>query len=218
MLQRIVSALATTALLPVIVACGASDSAKQHAEPERISVTKAEELVRAMFLSEKPDMDPTVEFPLREFTTDEMWQRMGIQVFQVSGGIYEYYTYVIADDRVEQLGEAFGGSGVTSIHVTDLDRDVDPELTYTYSWGSGIHRSQVAVYSAAWPESASKAADVAYLGDLTLEKVSDQEILVRVDPTVALGRVTLEREDDRIRVVLRLADDLPQRITDRIVR
>lgn len=41
------------------------------------------------------------------------------------------------------LGESFGGHGLTDLQLCDFDRDGRLDLIYTYSWGSGLHRSHV---------------------------------------------------------------------------
>jgi hypothetical protein len=47
------------------------------------------------------------------------------------------------------LGEWFGGYGVTSMAVYDMNDDGDQELFFTYSFGSGLHRSQIAYFDPA---------------------------------------------------------------------
>lgn len=47
---------------------------------------------------------------------------------------------------VYPLGEWFGGLGVTSMALADMDNDEDSELYFTYSWGSGLHRSHAAYF------------------------------------------------------------------------
>ncbi|MFS0725779.1 M56 family metallopeptidase [Paenibacillus sp. 1P07SE] len=55
-------------------------------------------------------------------------------------------TFLLHDDEVYPLGEWFGGMGLTSMALADLDKDGEPELYFTYSWGSGMHRSHAAYY------------------------------------------------------------------------
>ncbi len=191
----------------------------------RISIVEAEHLVRTMFLQQIPDLNPTVEFPLTELTTDEVWQRLGAQVFQVKEGIYQFNTYLIKNKEIAPLGTGFGGVGLTSMCVTDLDQNGNPELIYTYSFGSGIHRSQVALYSADLPEPYSLEAKIAYRDDdWILEKRDDQTVFVTIagdkpgKDRMRLGQVVLEGQGDQVAFDLRLDENLPPDVLERIWR
>lgn len=61
-------------------------------------------------------------------------------------------SFLLYDDKVYPLGEWFGGYGVTSFAVADLNEDGESELYFTCSWGSGIHRSQVGYFDTASKE------------------------------------------------------------------
>ena len=67
--------------------------------------------------------------------------------------VFKYDTscasFLLYEGKVYPLGEWFGGSGVTSMALTDLDGDQKPELYFTYSWGSGLHRSHAAYFDPA---------------------------------------------------------------------
>ena len=58
-------------------------------------------------------------------------------------------SFLLYDDKVYPLGEWFGGYGVTSFAVADLNEDGKFELYFTCSWGSGIPRSQVGYFDTA---------------------------------------------------------------------
>ncbi|MDE5893027.1 MAG: hypothetical protein K2H45_08910 [Acetatifactor sp.] len=53
------------------------------------------------------------------------------------------------DDKYYPLDRSFGGFGVTSFAITDLNEDGEFELYFTFSYGSGIPRSQVGYFDAA---------------------------------------------------------------------
>jgi hypothetical protein len=106
---------------------------------------------------------------------------MRVQVYQVTEGVQQYQTYVIADGRVIPIGESFGGMGVHTQLVTDLDQDGAPELVFAYSFGSGLHQSGVGIlYPTADGYASMPAANFRYQGDLTLERLDDAT--VRVNP------------------------------------
>lgn len=56
-------------------------------------------------------------------------------------------SFLLYKGVVYPLGEWFGGFGVTSMALADIDNDGDSELYFTYSWGSGLHRSHAAYFS-----------------------------------------------------------------------
>jgi len=64
--------------------------------------------------------------------------------------VFKYDTscasFLLYDGIVYPLGEWFGGFGVTSMALADLNGDQKPELYFTYSWGSGLHRSHAAYF------------------------------------------------------------------------
>lgn len=61
-------------------------------------------------------------------------------------------SFLLYDDKVYPLGEWFGCYGVTSFAVADLNGDGKFELYFTYSWGSGLPRSQAGYFDTASKE------------------------------------------------------------------
>jgi hypothetical protein len=142
-----------------------------------VPLEEASRLVREWYQTQNPDLNPSVEIPLEERTTPEIWNRLEVQVFQVSADIYQYETFLIRAGQVVQLGTAFGGFGVTSLVVSDLDADGRAELLFSYSFGSGIHQSRLGLYR---PEDNAVIDPGIRLtnGDLELGKLDDQTIQV----------------------------------------
>lgn len=56
------------------------------------------------------------------------------------------YSYLLADGELYMLCGYWGGWGVTSAVPWDYDKNGIIDLLYTYSWGSGMHRSHVAIF------------------------------------------------------------------------
>jgi hypothetical protein len=143
-------------------------------------------------------------------TADDTWKRLGTQVFQVTGPVQNYETFAIRDKKVHQLGRGIGGQGVTSLCVADLNRDKRPELVYAYSWGSGIHRSHVAVLDILAPEPKEHVAPQTYfnaLQDLAVERVDDQTVRVLAGKT-KVGRLVLARKEGTLAAWIELNKDL----------
>lgn len=76
-------------------------------------------------------------------TPDDIKEHSDYRVFKYDNSCASFLLY---DGKVYPLGEWFGGLGVTSMALADLDGDQNPELYFTYSWGSGLHRSHAAYF------------------------------------------------------------------------
>jgi hypothetical protein len=167
----------------LLTACSSPQRQSSPSPPpprQRVALEQAAALVRAEIFARQPAMNPQVQTPLVELTTDEMWARLSAQLFRVSDGVREDNCYLVFDGVVEPLGESIGGHGVMSCCVTDLDGDGAPELTYSYSWGSGIHRSHVAVARIDSGRLVVEEPDLAFSGDLFVRKESDARVLVEI--------------------------------------
>jgi hypothetical protein len=185
----------------------------QGEKAKRLTVPEAENVVRAHIYAKNPRMNPDAKFPLKDLTTDAVWKRLGVQVFQVTEGVQAHETYVVKKNQVFLIGKGFGGQGVNSLCVADLNGDSRPELVYSFSWGSGIHRSQVGVFDVLAKKPREYVAPGAFYGmdDLTVKRVDDRTITVSTGKT-ELGRVALEGKDGQLRVEIRLNDKLPAEV------
>src|SRR6185436_641974 len=110
---------------------------------------------------------------------------LGVQIFQITGDVQTHETFVIRDKKVFKIGIGVGGQGVPSICVADLNQDKTPELVYAYSWGSGVHRSHVAVFDclAAEPREYVLPQGYFHTDDLAVKRVNDQKVEVWLGPT-----------------------------------
>ncbi len=67
--------------------------------------------------------------------------------------IFKYGTscasFLLYEDKVYPLGIGFGGPGLTSMALADLNGDGKPELYFTFSFGSGLRRSHAAYFDPA---------------------------------------------------------------------
>jgi hypothetical protein len=191
------------------------------ASQARLNLAEASQRLLSWYRQQKPDLNPQVTVPLKEMTTGEIWDRLGAQVFQVSGDIFMYDTFLVKRGQVTPLGIGFGGMGVTTLAVTDLDRDGQPELLYTYSFGSGIHQSRLGMYAPTLAgDSILEASTSLTFGDLGLEKVDDYQVNVsgELDGTGSrrIGQAVLQGQGGRERLALVLDKDLPQEILDHL--
>jgi hypothetical protein len=197
--------------------------ARHPASTARVSTAEAETLVRELLLEANPDLNPSLRITLEETTTDEIWERLGVQTFRRPA---DFESYAIDRGRASALGIAFGGYGVSEMHITDLDGDSQPELTYAYSWGSGLHRSHIAVYlpDAAAPRSID--AGVIFIdGDFALEKIDDRTVRVRAGfddgeqgevVEAPVGWLALDRTTGEPLLRIQLDDALPNEFARRL--
>ena len=99
---------------------------------------------------------------------------MHAQVFVITSGFWQYQAFVIQNNVATPLGSSFGWWGLMSMCVTDLDQGGKPELLFTYSWGSGLHRSRVAIWNGG--KSITQAATTVGRYDLIVEKIDDSHV------------------------------------------
>jgi hypothetical protein len=73
-----------------------------------------------------------------DITPQNVFKETGCQIFK-NGKTCE--SYLLYEGNLYTLGIGFGGLGIVDIAACDFDDNEKKELLYTYSWGSGIHRS-----------------------------------------------------------------------------
>lgn len=79
-------------------------------------------------------------------TPENISEQYGINIYKFDMSCESLLLY---ENQVYPLGTWFGGLGVTSFAVTDLNKDGAFELYFTYSWGSGISRSHIGFFDSA---------------------------------------------------------------------
>lgn len=76
-------------------------------------------------------------------TPDNIKENSAYTVFKYDTSCASFLLY---EDKIYPLGMWFGGYGLTSMALADLNGDEMPELYFTYSFGSGLHRSHAAYF------------------------------------------------------------------------
>lgn len=187
---------------------------------EKVTVEEAVKLIGEYRRLNNQSM--VTSLPLKEITTDQVFQELGCQVFKDG----DFEAYVIRDNKVTHIGMGFGGLGVTSIYTADLNKDGRLELVYTYSWGSGLHRSHIAVMM--FGETNKEiVSDFVYMNkDLLLEKKDYYTILVREGKSVVsvtdnlsgeeIGSLSLQKSGDSYKLKLIPREGLPQQVKQNI--
>jgi len=73
-----------------------------------------------------------------DITPEAVFSETACQVFK-NGKTCE--SYLLCEGTLYTLGIGFGGLGLVDMATSDFDNNGKKELLYTYSWGSGLHRS-----------------------------------------------------------------------------
>lgn len=116
---------------------------------ENIEVDTAERLVASWIMANKTTANWKSDPRLREVTTEEIWDRLHVQIFKqmnYTGSVNEAEAYLIKDRKVYPMSIGFGGFGLEDIIVCDLDNDSKSDLAYSYSCGSGLHINCISAY------------------------------------------------------------------------
>lgn len=183
-----------------------------------IALADASDLIRKHIFALNPKMNPATQFPVREITPGPVWKRMRLQVFRTSTAapVMSGETFVVHNKKVIHIGQGFGGYGVGSMEVVDLDKDNKPEMLFAYSWGSGLHRSRFALLRASGKTFETIEAPVAYFsGDWTLRRKNDQTVDL-VSRHHLIGRVQLTKMKQGVKLDLILDAKLPAAIRKNI--
>ena len=104
---------------------------------------QVQRLVRDFAFAFNPDLNTNTVFKIRKLPVDGLWESMRLQVFDVAYTLkdvewFNGFVGVYHDGKITSLAPSVGGYGLMSGLMSDGD------FYYTYSWGSGIHRSHVA--------------------------------------------------------------------------
>lgn len=191
------------------------------ATPQRLDLTAAGQKIRGWYQAVLAERNDGTDLPLEELTTAEIWNRLELQVFQVSAGNHRYDAFLIRNGQVQQMALASGGRGLTSLAVVDLNADGQPELLYTFSQGAQPHRSFLALYSPAFPEQGMLIAEEGLSnGELRLKKTDDQHVEVEAEVNgqgyVALGRAILAPQAGRPQLSIPLQNGLPDSLLSQL--
>jgi hypothetical protein len=117
----------------------------EHCTPgSPIGLGVADILIREYMTKNVPELDSEYLLLISEAKVPGMWEELKVQLFQVEfrsaeGTFFRMSPFIFHNREISPIACAFGGFGLMSGLVDD------GLLYLTYSWGSGIHRSHVAV-------------------------------------------------------------------------
>lgn len=108
---------------------------------EKFTSASIEPLYRAHRFATAPKLNPDVKFAIDEFEVPGLWAALEVQIFNVHdlirGQSIPGNPFLCYRGKIHPFVESTGGQGLMSAVVAG------PALYYSYSWGSGIHRSHV---------------------------------------------------------------------------
>ena len=113
----------------------------------RISPENLAPLVRERAFRDQPELNPETVFKIKEYDVENLWEALKIQILLVrykspQGESFNERLLACHDRKLTPFACALGGHGLMSAVM------VGDDLYYTFSWGSGIHRSQIGRLSA----------------------------------------------------------------------
>lgn len=122
------------------------------------------------------EADKQKYYSIIEMTPEKVKKEIGCQIFRINN---TSETFVVYKSKVYQIGFGFGGYGVVSVESCDFDGNKQKDLIYTFSWGSGMHRSHIGVLNLS--NNREEWLDFMQLNeDVLLNKVSDDNFKVDV--------------------------------------
>lgn len=122
-----------------------------------------------------------------DITPEDVKKELGCQIFKFN---YTCDTFVIYKSKLFPIGMGSGGFGTVSINTCDFDKNGQKDLIYTFSWGSGMHRSQIGIYNLS--QSKEVVLDFTQRDeDVILEKISDDKFNVYTADIVLMNESDL---------------------------
>ena len=131
----------------ILTACAASSKPKplDTCAPEsEITITSTQTLVSKAEAKNKDYISSYDADICYNITPDFIPNNSEFSIFTYEKSNASFLMY---DDELYLLDDHMGGYGITSMALADLNKDAQYELYFTFSWGSGIHRSQIGYFN-----------------------------------------------------------------------
>ncbi len=108
-------------------------------ESEKLSASEASQLLDA-FRNSHPDKISNDRTKFEDITPSEVWEKLRLQVFELGSA-----AFIVKEKTIYPLPTIFGG-GIDSMIVANLTSTKEPRLFFSYSWGSGMHYSNIGTF------------------------------------------------------------------------
>lgn len=201
-------------------------------KPVRRTIEQAGEMIAAYLSRQKPGSMELPPLTIEEVPAERVWNELQGQIFRVTQGVFRNEAFLLRLDSIIQLGETSGGQGLTSLVVSDLDRDGQPELVFSYNtglgpaFGSGA-QTRLGLFSPAYDETHLIEANLAYLGTAGLRFEGPDELsFVAIEANEAtktlpyldrLGQIAVENSQAGVSLTLNVDPDLPHEQKQKIL-
>jgi RNA polymerase sigma factor (sigma-70 family) len=186
----------------------------------RLKPDEAAALIRDYLADEKPGRKLPEALRVKELTTDEVWDRLGAQLFKLEErDVPMPDVFAIRNKAAVPLHNGLPGFRLRSFCAADLRGDRKPLLVFSYSWGSGAWRAQVAALDLFAKEPKPVVAPQALWNDPAHDwevKPADGKAVRVEGGGVNFGELTFGEKDGKPTLRLKLSDDLPERIRKKI--
>jgi hypothetical protein len=123
------------------------------------------------YLTQSGKIKTSLTLKSYDITPADVKKELNCQIFKVNNN---YDSYLIYKGELFEIGIGFGGFGVTSIKTCDFDANGQKDLVYTFSWGSGLHRSQIAIFDLS-KKKETHLDFVQLMEDIQLVKISNNK-------------------------------------------
>ena len=111
------------------------------------------------------------DYKIHDITPADVKKELNCQIFKVNNNCESYLIY---KGELFKIGIGFGGFGVTDLKVCNFDGNGQKDLIYIFSWGSGLHRSQIGIFDFS-KKKETYLNFVQKMEDLQLEKISNSK-------------------------------------------
>jgi len=193
-----------------------------------ISTEQALVMIEEYLRGQQPDLTVDPDLEIEELTPEYIWESLQVQIYQViEGEAFNNEMFLLSEGQVLRLGEADGGRGVTSMLISDMNKDGESELLFTFSSDTGTYQSRIGMYAPEYNKNQILEPTIAYLGDIGLAIDEEGVVAVRiVEPDEenlklkyldTLGNLTLRKENDGLVLALEINDNLPEEIKNKLV-
>jgi hypothetical protein len=200
-----------------VVRAASADDSKNEPKAEEVKKLAAD-VVRQRVLKflhdQNPNLNPTFDCTVNDITTDEVWKGLHVQVVKIKSEALNNTAFMIRQNDVCTLGDSFGGQGVTSLAVADLNGDGKPLLFFAFAFGSGEHRSMIGAVDCRAKEPVQLVAPlVNYNFGHDYQVKPDGKTAVEVYAgKEKIGKLALEKKDKETVLQIRLDEKIPDEI------
>ena len=154
-----------------------------------IGISRAETIIMNGLRVQHLNIPSDANIELVEVGNAEIFQATGVQIFKIIGGFREGEAFIISDGLVQGTIPGIGGFGINDVRLSDFNGDGKNELVYTFTHGSSMMNSSVAVYDPWLRYSTSHGGS--WTMPLILESINDNSFyLLNATTNERMGTIT----------------------------